>query len=30
MGTKELNGKIVTNGGRVLIVCASAHTLEGY
>ncbi|MFM1524356.1 MULTISPECIES: phosphoribosylamine--glycine ligase [Helcococcus] len=28
MGTKELNGKIVTNGGRVLIVCASAHTLE--
>lgn len=28
MGTKDLNGKIVTNGGRVLIVCASAHTLE--
>ena len=28
MGTKDLNGKIVTNGGRVLIVCSSANTLE--
>lgn len=28
MGTRDLNGKIVTNGGRVLIVCASSHTLE--
>lgn len=28
MGTKAQDGKILTNGGRVLIVCADADTLE--
>ena len=27
MGTKEVDGRILTNGGRVLIVCAEAKTL---
>lgn len=28
MGTKKVDGKILTNGGRVLIVCAEADSLE--
>ena len=28
MGTKEINGDIVINGGRVLIVCASGENLQ--
>lgn len=28
MGTKEENGKILTNGGRVLIVCSEGENLE--
>lgn len=28
MGTKESDGKIITNGGRVLIVCAEGDSLE--
>ena len=28
MGTKEIDGKILTNGGRVLIVCAEGESLE--
>ncbi|MDO4605319.1 MAG: phosphoribosylamine--glycine ligase [Helcococcus sp.] len=28
MGTKEINGKIYTNGGRLLLICDEADTLE--
>lgn len=28
MGTKEIDGKILTNGGRVLIVCAEGESLK--